>query len=245
MLAFRNENDKMARKTGCSSGSFNSTPRSEAQMQTGGAELLPSVTFSKYPLEVRCASVPSIEDQAVSSFFNDFVVSPCNKSSTPGFLEHLPGLFNEVRPEGRLALRWAVLAAGYASLSKEHHGSRFSDLALNCYGRALSGLGKSLADSHISPDDYVLMTVVVLDLSEVCYDIIIGLQTCNRRLGSPSTRPGLTRVPRRGHGPHFATSWARSIPWASWVEPVSPFVPSVGKHFSTVRALAQLSRLAL
>jgi len=179
MLAFRDENDKVARKAGCSNVSLDRIFQYKVQTQICGAELPPSVTSSTNPPRIRQTSVPSIEDEAVSSFFNDFVVSPCNNSSTPGFLEHLPGLFNEVRVEGRFALRWAVLAAGYASLSREHDDSRFSDLALNCYGRALSGLGESLADFDVSPDDYVLMTVVVLDLFEVCHHTIIGQQVCN------------------------------------------------------------------
>lgn len=132
MLAFRNENNKVAMKAGCSnvSGTF----RSAAPPQIGGTELPPSVTFGTNPPITCRRSVLCVEDHAVSSFFNDFVVSPCNNSSTPGFLEHLPGLFNEIRLEGRFALRWAVLAAGYASLSKENDDSRFSDLALNYYG---------------------------------------------------------------------------------------------------------------
>lgn len=155
-------------KAGCTNVSTDGMFQSTAQPQIGGAELPPSVTSGINPIICQMSAL-SVEDHAVSSFFNDFVVSPCNNSSTPGFLEHLPGLFNEIRLEGQFALRWAVLAAGYASLSKENDDSRFVDLALNCYGRALSALGESLADLDVSPDDYVLMTVVVLDLFEVCH----------------------------------------------------------------------------
>jgi len=179
MLAFRDKNDKVARKAGGSNVSLNRTFHLEAQTHMSGVEPPPSVTSGTNPPIICQTSVPSTEDRAVSSFFNDFAVSPCNNSSTPGFLEHLPGLFNEVSIEGRFALRWAVLAAGYATLSKEYDDSRFSDLALKYYGRALSGLGRSLADFNGSPVDYVLMTVVVLDLFEVCHHTIIGQQICN------------------------------------------------------------------
>ena len=168
-------------KAGCSNVLHDATFHSAAQTQIGGVELPLSVTSSTNPPIICQTSVVSVEDHAVSSFFNEFVVSPCNISSTPGFLEHLPGLFNEIRLEGRIALRWAVLAAGYASLSKDHDDSRFSDLALNCYGRALTSLGDSLADLDVSPDDYILMTVVVLDLFEVCHHTIVGQRVCNEK----------------------------------------------------------------
>ena len=92
---------------------------------------------------------------------------PCNDGSAPGFLEYLPGLFEEVNTKGRLALRWAVRAAGYASLSNDKDNPTLGNSALQCYGRALSTLSEALADVRTAPDDYVLMTVVVLDLFEV------------------------------------------------------------------------------
>ena len=92
---------------------------------------------------------------------------PCNHGSSPGFLEQLPGLFEEVKSEGRLALRWAVRAAAYASLSNERDDPTLGNNAIQCYGRALSALGRSLAETNAAPDDYILMTVVVLDLFEV------------------------------------------------------------------------------
>ena len=114
------------------------------------------------------SSVPSPEDQAVSQFFEKFVMYPCNSGSSPGFLEHLPSLFKEVKTEGRMALRWAVRAASYASLSSEQNNAALRAKALSCYGQALSALGESLADPNTAPDDFTLMTVVVLDLFEVC-----------------------------------------------------------------------------
>ena len=113
------------------------------------------------------ASAPSVEDQAVSQFFEKYVMYPCNHSSSPGFLEQLPGLFGEVKSEGRLALRWAVRAAAYASLSNERDDPILGNNAIKSYGRALFALAESLADTNAAPDDHILMTVVVLDLFEV------------------------------------------------------------------------------
>ena len=92
---------------------------------------------------------------------------PSNNGSSPGFLEYLPVLFEEVNVEKRLALRWAVRAAAYANLSGNHSLGALSSKALHCYGLALSALAESLADTRTPPDDYILMTVVVLDLFEV------------------------------------------------------------------------------
>ncbi len=49
---------------------------------------------------------------------------PCNQTSSPGFLEHLPCMFKEVNIEGRYALRWAVQAAGYADSSMTKRATR-------------------------------------------------------------------------------------------------------------------------
>ena len=157
----------MARKFGPSSISLDSYSTPET-LSKPRKVVQPSRAISGADSDIPSqSSVPSLEDQAVSSFFDNFVIYPCNDSSSPGFLEHLPGLFKEVRTEGRFALRWAVQAAGYASLSKDRDDGALGNKALQYYGRALSALGKSLADPNTAPDDYVLMTVVVLDLFEV------------------------------------------------------------------------------
>jgi hypothetical protein len=113
------------------------------------------------------ALLPTEGDQAVLQFFEKYVMYPCNQSSSPGFLEYLPFLFEEVRTEGRLALRWAVYAAAYGSLSNDEKNTDLGDKAMHCYGQALSALAKSLSEPARTPDDYILMTVVVLDLFEV------------------------------------------------------------------------------
>ena len=117
--------------------------------------------------DVPDATLPSAEDAAVEQFFEKYVMYPCNQGSTPGFLEHLPSLFREPRAEGRLALRWAVRAVAYASLSKDQDNTALGNKALQCYGRSLSALGDILKVGAKSPDDYTLMTVVMLDMFEV------------------------------------------------------------------------------
>jgi len=92
---------------------------------------------------------------------------PCNQSSSPGFLEHLPPLFREARTEGRIALRHAVRAVSYASLSNDHGSVALAHKALHYYGLALTALAKALAEPDLQPDDYMLMTVVILDMFEV------------------------------------------------------------------------------
>ena len=185
-LIFRNENEKASRKHVRRRASADSLTRSAASSQGSArygtlrgdlgledSSLGGTVEFtgfkSPYPWvkNVPQASAPSAEDQAVSQFFEKYVMYPCNHGSSPGFLEQLPGLFGEVNSEGRLALRWAVRAAAYASLSNERDDSTLGNNAIKCYGRALSALAESLADTSAAPDDHILMTVVVLDLFEV------------------------------------------------------------------------------
>lgn len=107
------------------------------------------------------------EDPAVSKLFENYVLYPCSDLSTPGFLEHLPCLFKEVNVPGRYALRWAVQAFAYADLSRRENSQSAVSKALDHYGRSLSALGKSLSEEGKVPDDYDLMTVVILDIFEV------------------------------------------------------------------------------
>ncbi|KAK8105481.1 Zn2/Cys6 DNA-binding protein [Apiospora kogelbergensis] len=109
------------------------------------------------------------EDRAVEQFMDRYVMYPCNETSSPGFLEHLPSLFMEVNVDGRCALRWAVRAAAYAEAARDSEGSRVAQKALHCYGEALSALGKSLAEAGKTPDDHDLMTIALFlpDTSQV------------------------------------------------------------------------------
>lgn len=108
-----------------------------------------------------------MEKRAVDKFFEKFVLFPCNSSSSSGFLEQLPMLFEEVQTEGRVGLRWAVRAASFASLNNEQGNEELERKASVCYGKALEALGDSLRNKEEAVSDYTLMTVVMLDLFEV------------------------------------------------------------------------------
>ncbi|EHK44755.1 hypothetical protein TRIATDRAFT_318350 [Trichoderma atroviride IMI 206040] len=113
---------------------------------------------------------PPLEEQAVDQFIDRYVLYPCNQTSSPGFLEHLPSMFKEVNVEGRYALRWAVQAAAYAdAVSSNQKSKALASKALQCYGMALKALGESLSTPGKEPDDYDLMAVVVLDIFETLY----------------------------------------------------------------------------
>ncbi|KAL8777957.1 MAG: hypothetical protein Q9203_002276 [Teloschistes exilis] len=169
MLAFRSENEKTAKKFGASRASVDT---STAPTDNTSISTSPMFADDMVEAERYTAPLPMVtpqDEQAVSSFFDRFIGCPCNDRSTPGFLDCLPGLFKEVNREGRSALRWAVLAAGYAGLSSDQEDKRTSQLALYCYGHALSVLGTCLADPKLDPDDHILMTVVILDLFETLH----------------------------------------------------------------------------
>ncbi|KAL2208374.1 hypothetical protein CC79DRAFT_567195 [Sarocladium strictum] len=108
-----------------------------------------------------------LEEQITLDFMDKFVIYPCEESSTPGFLEHLPCLFREVNVKGRYALRWAVQASAFADISKSQNKRDFATKALEYYGNSLVALEKSLGKEGKEPDDYDLMTVVMLDIFEV------------------------------------------------------------------------------
>jgi hypothetical protein len=114
------------------------------------------------------------EKHIIEAFFQQYVIPPCTANSTPGFLEYLPMLFEEVAIPGRTSLRHAVRAVSYASLAaslsdhpeNQNQVRRYAD---TYYGHALQSLGEMLASEKDEEkvSDYALMTIVVLDLFEV------------------------------------------------------------------------------
>jgi hypothetical protein len=103
-----------------------------------------------YPWAKICSPIskPSLEDQAVDQFFEKYFMYPCNDGSSPGFSEHLPSLLQQMKhKEGRVALRWAIRAASYASLSNEQDSPALGNKALEYYDLALSALEESLSDT--------------------------------------------------------------------------------------------------
>ncbi|CAJ2513949.1 Uu.00g020680.m01.CDS01 [Anthostomella pinea] len=111
----------------------------------------------------------AVKCDAVDRFMEKYVMYPCTEGSSPGFLEHLPSLFKEVNVEGRFALRWAVKAAAYADLSKSQDSEPLAQKAYQCYGMSLSAMGESLSTPGKVPDDFDLMTVVILDMFETFF----------------------------------------------------------------------------
>ncbi|KAH8690834.1 hypothetical protein BGW36DRAFT_440155 [Talaromyces proteolyticus] len=135
----------------------------------------------------------SIEEQAVSQFL---------RTSLPGFLEYLPCLFEEVNTDRRVALRWAVYATSYASMSNDQDSEALGDKALHCYGQALSTLVEALAKPEGKADDYILMTVVILDLFEAIH--------LKNPLSRGSHAQGMAQILRlRGHDQFYdPRSWS-------------------------------------
>lgn len=105
--------------------------------------------------------------------------------ASQGFLEFLPCTFEEVNAPCKSALRRAVHAAALADASSElPRPGRTDDTdsaseiratpclalgqrALSSYGQALSASSESMGEQGRVPDDYELMTVVILDIFEV------------------------------------------------------------------------------
>lgn len=114
-------------------------------------------TFDSEPIE-----------EPVSQFFDNYVLFPCSDVSSTGFLEHLPSLFKESNVQGRYALRWAVQAAAYADISSKENSKAAAKKAVQLYSKALAALSESLGRRGKPPDDHDLMTVVILDIFEVC-----------------------------------------------------------------------------
>ncbi|KAI5464755.1 hypothetical protein BGZ63DRAFT_412256 [Mariannaea sp. PMI_226] len=182
-LLFQDETNKVVLKSTSDSAASSSSPsasssssartqrtrsRSVERLDTSSFQLPSSRSWLKGQSPMGKQHM-SLDEQAASSFMDKYVIYPCNESSSPGFLEHLPSLFSEVNIQGRLALRYAVQAAGFADLSREHDDQCLSQRALEHYGEALNALGKSLGKKGKVPDDFDLMTVVILDIFETLF----------------------------------------------------------------------------
>ncbi|KAI2464103.1 hypothetical protein F4781DRAFT_86651 [Annulohypoxylon bovei var. microspora] len=187
-IVFRYETEKVAAKATSSTTSSSSSRRRSRSTDNKSSYSRSSITFSDPSdlTEEEAANLtlpnrlpwtktspshlrPTPEDEAVNCFIDKYVVYPCAETSAPGFLEHLPSLFRDVNVEGRFALRWAVRAAAYADLSKGQNNDALANKAFHCYGLSLSALGESLSSQGKVPDDYDLMTAVMLDIFETFF----------------------------------------------------------------------------
>lgn len=181
---FQHETKKVVSKSqslaSCNSSASNSSnsssqerhTRSRSVERTSEDSFASSLSINLPPalpwLKTQSTTKPlSEEDQVANLFIDKYVLLPCNESSSAGFLEHLPSLFKEVNIQGHYALRFAVQACAFADLSREQNSEALARKSLEFYGHALAALGQSLAEKHKTPDDYDLMTTVMLDIFEV------------------------------------------------------------------------------
>ena len=112
----------------------------------------------------------SEESRATDEILWRYLNTANDHFSSVAFLQHLPCMFEEANIPGRYALRFAVQAASLADVGQAHHNEHMKTRALECYGLCLSALAKSLRMPGKIPDDYDLMSIVILDLFEVCVD---------------------------------------------------------------------------
>ncbi|KAF5638725.1 negative acting factor [Fusarium sp. NRRL 52700] len=184
-LMFQHETAKVVLKSQTwtpSSSSSSNTSRSprDGRTRSRSVERASESSFSSTASTNLAAAFPWLKDQPktetiskdeqiANMFMDKYVLLPCQESSSPGFLEHLPCLFKEVNIEGRYALRFTVQACAFADLSREQSSEELVKRSLECYGYALGALGQSLAEKNKTPDDYDLMTVVMLDVFETIF----------------------------------------------------------------------------
>ena len=167
-LIFQNETDKVLQRNmmpGIIPQEAGGRPRSRSlsRLDTSSPSASPA-SITSWQTDI---TLPEEEDPTVSKFMDNYVIYPCTESSNVGFLEHLPSLFKEVNVQGRFALRYAVQAAAYGDVSRQKQSSQDAKRAMEYYGSALASLSKSLSEKGKIPDDYDLMTVVLLDIFEV------------------------------------------------------------------------------
>ena len=104
------------------------------------------------------------EQQAICSFFLDFVLLPRDPDSVRGHLEHLYPLYQSVSSESPLALATSAVALAISGNSPTRQQDH--QLARQIFGRALRKTSTAIRDPIESLKDSTLMAVLLLGLFE-------------------------------------------------------------------------------
>ncbi|KAI1627483.1 hypothetical protein EDD37DRAFT_263033 [Exophiala viscosa] len=103
-----------------------------------------------------------METQAVSRFFVNWTLYPCNLGLSPGYMDQVPKLYSNAAPHSILWL--AVQAVAFADM--KYYGPGYDQLsatALQYYGLALALLRTLAADEERILDDQVLAALLLID----------------------------------------------------------------------------------
>lgn len=104
-------------------------------------------------------------DMALCRFYADYVIETDDLRCSPGFLDRLPRLYNQLAKKDSV-LGQAVTAVSLAHFSNQVYAESLLVEAQQAYGRGLALLYTALGEGHFTSDP-VLGGVVMLNMYEV------------------------------------------------------------------------------
>ena len=107
---------------------------------------------------------PSIEHQATSFFFENFVVASRSKLTSRGFLEVLIPMYQATTPNSPLAMAAEALAVRTAA--NYPGGTHLLHLADSLYGRALQSVQHAIHDPKQATSNEILLSILLFSVYE-------------------------------------------------------------------------------
>lgn len=107
---------------------------------------------------------PTIEQEATTFFFENFVLSPRGTDTTRGYLEVAASMFDQAKHGS--ALRLATEAVAISAMANGARRKELTQLAARLYGRALAATQKAIQDPKEATSDATLLSILLFALYE-------------------------------------------------------------------------------
>lgn len=122
----------------------------------------PSSSLSQFQFQFQLN--PTIEQEATTSFFQTFVLSPKGVDTTRGYLEVAASMYEEAK-EGS-ALRLATEAVAISAMANEPRREDLTQHAAKHYGQALVATQVAIQDPEEATSDATLLSILLCGLYE-------------------------------------------------------------------------------
>ncbi|KAF2159673.1 hypothetical protein M409DRAFT_37879, partial [Zasmidium cellare ATCC 36951] len=185
-FVFRDHNEFAQRKSEIARGTRKASSRSPPKPGPAPEDNTPSSDEYPWLNELARSEIPpslynSLEQRAIDRFFLDWVLYPCNRGSSPGYMKELPRLYESADED--CVLRRAVEAMAFAA-QKDRKGSDgviFSTKAQNQYGAALARMQTKITSGEGGfADDGTLAGLLLIENFEMMYLARSGYVTAHR-----------------------------------------------------------------
>jgi hypothetical protein len=156
---FKDQNNKL-------SGQSHSSPTKSPHFPQRSRKVSQQSTFvDSQILQLELSFAPSLDEQAASYVFHNYVSEDNEKASSKGFFDYLPALYRRSQPESILAD--AVTALGLVGIANSTRDSALLNKAVLKYGAIARAVSERLGVVKLAKQDDILISVLLLGLFEV------------------------------------------------------------------------------